>query len=196
MFNWRKSRKFPLQLWRCSFIGGFQLIVEAIKFLFEHWWPVVCQTRIPRDNGMPATVTFNDMKTSEIHVDHVIQKWIVSTVNGPGSWYQQFSYRMTHLDDSPCRQGHFVTKLISTSLSQHKFTFNKYIKYITQRWIQYFPDGGERQPPSLWQKNIIWLDFCQKLHENEINWTERGFASLKPPWIHQCISNCSVLAEK
>ena len=34
-----------------------------------------------------------------------------------------------------------------------------------------FPRWG-RQPMILGQKLIVWQDFCQKLHENERNWTE------------------------
>ena len=35
------------------------------------------------------------------------------------------------------------------------------------------PRGG-RQPLSLWQKPIIWQDFCQKLRGKKRNWTKKG----------------------
>ena len=45
------------------------------------------------------------------------------------------------------------------------------------KWrIQDFPDRGLR-PLSLGQKPNILQDFCQKLHENERNWTQREGAS-------------------
>ena len=47
-----------------------------------------------------------------------------------------------------------------------------------------FPEGGGYQPQSLWQTPIIWQDYCQKLHENERNWTEREGPSIP---INQCM---------
>ena len=41
--------------------------------------------------------------------------------------------------------------------------------------------GEGRQPLNLGQKLIIRQDFCRKLHEHEINCTERGRVSLVPP---------------
>ena len=58
--------------------------------------------------------------------------------------------------------------------------------FVNQWWIQDFSDGGRVLTSEFGVKNIIWQDFCQKLHENERNWTERRRASLAPPWIHQC----------
>ena len=37
-----------------------------------------------------------------------------------------------------------------------------------------FPRWAGRQPLVWGQKPIIWQDFCQKLHENERNWIEKG----------------------
>ena len=54
----------------------------------------------------------------------------------------------------------------------------KKTKNVPWQWrIQDFPDGG-RQLLRRGRKPIIWHYFCQKLHENERNWTERGHASL------------------
>ena len=49
-----------------------------------------------------------------------------------------------------------------------------YLLIIIQWRIQDFPDGGGRQPLNLDQKPTICKDFCQKLHENERNWTKGG----------------------
>ena len=43
--------------------------------------------------------------------------------------------------------------------------------------------GG--QPVRLGQKPIIQQNFCQKLHENGINWTEEGAPPAPPLWIRQ-----------
>ena len=43
------------------------------------------------------------------------------------------------------------------------------------------PQTGAPIPLNLGQKSIICQDCCQKLHKNEINWTERGGASPAPP---------------
>ena len=43
---------------------------------------------------------------------------------------------------------------------------------VLRQWrIQDFPDGGGNI--GYGPKSIIWQDFCRKLLENEINWTER-----------------------
>ena len=49
--------------------------------------------------------------------------------------------------------------------------------------------------PELGTKSITWQDLCRKLHENERNWTEKGRASLAPPWIRQCLRGSHNLAK-
>ena len=39
---------------------------------------------------------------------------------------------------------------------------------------------GGHQPVGLGQNTIIWQDFCQKLHEDERNWTQGRGASIAP----------------
>ena len=47
------------------------------------------------------------------------------------------------------------------------------IRLACQWRIQDFPEGGE-PIPEFGAESIIWQDFCQKLHGNERNGTERG----------------------
>ena len=59
------------------------------------------------------------------------------------------------------------------SLVQHKIeTNNSHFLAICASNPEFL--DGRRQPLNLDQKPIIWQDFCQKLQENDRNWTGEG----------------------
>ena len=60
--------------------------------------------------------------------------------------------------------------------------------------MQDFPDGGAN--PEEMRQPIVWQNFCQKLHENERIWSERGRVSLVPPSVADSRGDASPLRPK
>ena len=62
------------------------------------------------------------------------------------------------------------------------FFFSISCSYLVKwpKWCSAFGVFVAEYPHALHQL-VIWPNFCQRLHENEGNWTEGGYASLVPP---------------